>query len=78
VSEQIKCAHCRKGLITIEPGRLTTHGPTSIRIGASNGRAWVECPACGHETPVEPHRLASRWTEEAPEFHRPAPGLGPH
>jgi hypothetical protein len=50
VSEELRCDHCDKLLITVRPGRITTHGALSIRTRSLDGQAWVECPACGRET----------------------------
>ncbi len=51
--EKFHCDHCRRLLLTVEPGRLTTHGAMSIRTRSADGWAWVECPQCGKESPVE-------------------------
>jgi hypothetical protein len=57
VSDLFCCNHCRKTLITVDPGQLTTHGPLSIRTDVPERQAWVECPKCGRETPLELARL---------------------
>jgi hypothetical protein len=50
VSEELRCSHCDKVLITVQPGRITTSAALSIRTRSLDGQAWVECPACGRET----------------------------
>jgi hypothetical protein len=61
VTERFACEHCKKTLITIEPGRFTTHAAMSIRA-TPDGRTWVECSACGRETRIEPERFGVKLT----------------
>jgi hypothetical protein len=60
VSQQFNCEHCDKPLITIDPGRVTTHGALSIRTSALDGHNWVECPHCGRETRLDLQRYGLR------------------
>ena len=54
--DEIHCEHCTKLLISVAPGRLTTHGPMSIRSSFQDGQRWVECPQCGRDSVVSLER----------------------
>ncbi len=65
MSDRIRCASCDRLLITVEWGRVCTHGSLSICDHGPDEAAAVECPACGRETLIAAQQLGLRFRGHA-------------